>query len=388
MQHPDEGTIHAWLDGALSPEEAAGVEAHVNECAQCQSAVAEARGFIAASSRILTALDNVPRGVVPAAQPKRGIAPWVWRVAATVLVVAAGTLVVVRRTGVNQSLSANAPFRAVQRSTDSSRNSESAASPFPAATAAAPSIQRAETSRVLHDAPAAAPRVAATRPADAAIGSDLKRDREQNQRDGKIAGSNIGVAERSEAARAAAPPPAMAPTSPAALPQRFGGVLGNVTATGAASAVNAADMAVVAGQSGVRAVGNRRASGQKITLYEVAPGDTVELAEEATQVQLQAAVATGASAARRMSSQPNMQTAQRATGKVSSSNADASAPPPAPPAAAPTPAPSVNRITWTNSAGRVVKLSGRHTPAELEQIRRRIELLREASRADSVKKNR
>src|SRR4051812_15280360 len=163
MQHPDEGTIHAWLDGALSPEEAAGVEAHINECAQCQSAVAEARGFIAASSRILTALDNVPRGVVPAAQPKRGIAPWVWRVAATGLVVAAGTLVVVRRTGVNQSLSANAPFRAVQRSTDSSRNSESAASPFPATTAA-PSIQRAETSRALHDAPPAAPRVAATRP--------------------------------------------------------------------------------------------------------------------------------------------------------------------------------------------------------------------------------
>jgi anti-sigma factor RsiW len=31
MQHPDEGTIHAWLDGALSPEEAARVEAHANE---------------------------------------------------------------------------------------------------------------------------------------------------------------------------------------------------------------------------------------------------------------------------------------------------------------------------------------------------------------------
>ncbi|HEY4670794.1 MAG TPA: hypothetical protein VIG78_01915 [Gemmatimonadaceae bacterium] len=150
--------------------------------------------------------------------------------------------------------------------------------------------------------------------------------------------------------------------------------------------MSAGDMAVVAGQSGVRAVGNRRAIGQKITLYEVAPGDTVELAEEATQ-ELEAAVVTGA-VAQRMSGQQNMKTAQRATGKISSSNADASAPPPAPPAAAPTPAPSVNRITWTDSAGRVVKLSGRHTPAELEQIRRRIELLREASRADSVKKNR
>ena len=50
IQHLDEGTIHSWLDGALSADEAARVEAHVKECAQCQAAVAEARGFIAASS--------------------------------------------------------------------------------------------------------------------------------------------------------------------------------------------------------------------------------------------------------------------------------------------------------------------------------------------------
>src|SRR5213080_2198802 len=96
MQHLDEGTIHSWLDGALSPEEAARVEAHVKECPQCAAAVAEARGFIAASSRILTALDNAPRGVIPAAAPKRRIDPLVWRIAATLLVVAGGTLVVAR----------------------------------------------------------------------------------------------------------------------------------------------------------------------------------------------------------------------------------------------------------------------------------------------------
>ena len=65
MQHLDEGTIHAWLDGQLPREEAAQVEAHVAECRQCADAVAEARGLIAASSRILTALDSVPREVVP-----------------------------------------------------------------------------------------------------------------------------------------------------------------------------------------------------------------------------------------------------------------------------------------------------------------------------------
>ena len=60
MQHLDEGTIHAWLDGALSPDEAAAVERHAAECAACSALVAEARGLVAASSRILTALDAAP----------------------------------------------------------------------------------------------------------------------------------------------------------------------------------------------------------------------------------------------------------------------------------------------------------------------------------------
>jgi anti-sigma factor RsiW len=60
MQHLDEGTIHAWLDGALAPNEASASEAHVATCEQCARAVAEARGLIAASSRILGALDEVP----------------------------------------------------------------------------------------------------------------------------------------------------------------------------------------------------------------------------------------------------------------------------------------------------------------------------------------
>ena len=103
MSHPDEGTIHGWLDGALPAGEAAAVEAHLAECGECRAAVAEARGLIAASSRILGALDNVPAGVVPKsdhlsplierlrAAPARTAMPvkrWplqVWAVAATVV---------------------------------------------------------------------------------------------------------------------------------------------------------------------------------------------------------------------------------------------------------------------------------------------------------------
>lgn len=69
MPHLDEGTVHSWLDGALPPDEAARAEAHVASCAACSAMVAEARGLIAAASRILTALDDVPGQVVPSAAP-------------------------------------------------------------------------------------------------------------------------------------------------------------------------------------------------------------------------------------------------------------------------------------------------------------------------------
>ena len=65
--HLDEGEIHAWLDGALSPAESAWAAAHVESCPACAASVAEARGLIAATTRILTALDDVPGGVLPGA---------------------------------------------------------------------------------------------------------------------------------------------------------------------------------------------------------------------------------------------------------------------------------------------------------------------------------
>jgi Putative zinc-finger len=103
--HLDEGEIHAWLDGALPAAEGARVAAHLEGCAECAAAVAEARGFIAAASRILTALDEVPGGVVPASGARgrrawwRG-GGWPVRVAAGIVVAAIGTLAIVRRVDV------------------------------------------------------------------------------------------------------------------------------------------------------------------------------------------------------------------------------------------------------------------------------------------------
>ena len=66
MQHLDEGTIHAWLDGALSTEESTGIESHVRACTACAEQVADARGIIAGATRIVSSLDVVRGDVIPA----------------------------------------------------------------------------------------------------------------------------------------------------------------------------------------------------------------------------------------------------------------------------------------------------------------------------------
>jgi hypothetical protein len=90
--HIDEGMAHAWLDGQLSADDAARVEAHIAGCGACAARVAEARGFVAASSRILTGLDDVPGRVVTRARPRVRI--WQVRAAAAVVVVALGAAAV------------------------------------------------------------------------------------------------------------------------------------------------------------------------------------------------------------------------------------------------------------------------------------------------------
>ena len=104
MQHLDEGTIHAWLDGALPADEAESVAKHVDECRECAANVAEARGMIVAAGNIVSALDHVRGGVIPAPSMPAASQHSIWRrlrftparaaLAATLLVAVASLLTV------------------------------------------------------------------------------------------------------------------------------------------------------------------------------------------------------------------------------------------------------------------------------------------------------
>lgn len=96
-EHLDEGVVHAWLDGQLSATDAARIESHIAGCADCAAMVAEARGFVAASSRILTGLDGVPARVVPRSRSRARI--WQVRAAAAMIVVALGAAAVLSDPG-------------------------------------------------------------------------------------------------------------------------------------------------------------------------------------------------------------------------------------------------------------------------------------------------
>jgi anti-sigma factor RsiW len=392
MQHLDEGTIHSWLDGALAPDEAARVEAHVGECPECAAAVAEARGFIAASSRILTALDNAPRGVIPVAASKRRVDPIVWRVAATLLVVAAGTLAVFRSGGRNAEISST--------SRDTSATTITAVAPAvpgPDETAktiaeTAPPITRSEN-------PPRNTAIAGTRPTAEPTEKGLERRRATDAAGATkqtLAAAPPSVSDFGKT-RAAAPQPNMPARENAAAGQVSGVTAGQISpSSGYLNAEPAPPRILIRGNSSLltardsvtavtplKIVGTRRQIGARVTLYEVAPNDTVTLTE-LLSMQLSAVVTTdmptapqeGRAAKSSAAAPPQQQ--QRADAVVAN-------PRPAPVTAVET-ANGVTTITWTDATtGGVLRLSGRIPAAQLQVIKFRIEQARAAAAAAARK---
>ncbi|HYL20811.1 MAG TPA: zf-HC2 domain-containing protein [Gemmatimonadales bacterium] len=53
MSHVDDGTLHAYLDGELSPPEAQSIEAHVAQCPACRTRLEEERALITRAGELL-----------------------------------------------------------------------------------------------------------------------------------------------------------------------------------------------------------------------------------------------------------------------------------------------------------------------------------------------
>lgn len=360
MRHLDEGTIHSWLDGALSADEAARVEAHVAECPECATAVAEARGFIAASSRILTALDHVPRGVVPAASPVKWYNRAAWRAVAAVLVVAVGSLVVVknsdRKAAVSPTVidSAGASQATVtQPQVVGTSSAATAAHKLEAPASVKPFTPNTHSSGV---ALAGKPTAEAAFSGKAVPGAAPTKGVTPEQARDETVGATID--------RNAAAPPQVAGALMAAPKKVVSSVEAGVSMMDAAASE----------QPQLKVVDTPRVLGARVTLYEVAPGDTVTFTE-VLNVQLNAVVTTGVSSA-----EPQ---GRRSMGK------SAAAAPTRAPAPSPTVTPlqvevvnGVTTISWPDvTTGNMLKLSGRMSVERLKEIKRRIEQERAAAAA-------
>lgn len=272
--HVEEGTIHAWLDGEVPAREAATIEAHVASCAACAAAVAEARGLMAASSRILGALDEVPAGVtptiakVPTPGPVRARRP-AWQrpqfaaAAATVIILAGSTVVFSR---------SNRTLQAPVAPTVAAEFSATRETPAPAPVAAAGKEEARAADRVRLDSPAASARQAApaptndsTRPAVSAAvvaaeakvsgrgvapettsvaEADVAKQRRAPLADAVVSTERQRLEGERRAQLAAAPPPATA-AARSATPEKP--VLNEVVATGASSAMTSRDASGGAG---------------------------------------------------------------------------------------------------------------------------------------------
>ena len=197
-EHLDEGTIHAWLDGELPPDESARVESAVDSCPECAALVAEARGLIAASSRILSSLDAVPAGVIPGssanvdqlaalrARRKAASRHW-WRdprfAAAASLILVAGVSSLVWRSSTTEP--------AVTR-IDMAADSVQLA-PAPTAVANAPASRPTEPSAVTREAPARAEKTEASLKAASPPALDVRARAASSSKTDSAAAQNVAT---------------------------------------------------------------------------------------------------------------------------------------------------------------------------------------------------
>ncbi len=364
MQHPDEGAIHTWLDGELSPDGAAELDAHVAECSECAVAVAEARGFIAGSSRIVSALDIVPGDVIPTAAPIATPRKRSWygstqfRAAAAVFFVAGASLLLFRdgreakmATVMDSRVAESAPVEQAARALNGANQAKDETS---AANAVESQLDRQGARSEKREANSTALAQTATGAGSATGATGVaKESAESNSRkfsDRPITGAPVATA------KVAAPPPGP-PRGPTALERMRADTSrtqpGKVIVTGVASTVDAVVAASPAPVAPLRVV-RADTVGEKVrTTFDVSPGVEVTLTE--TRV----ADALAASTAQRQLAVPMSRRAPGGPSRAASAPiADAV---------------RVDSVSWVSAvSGRSYVLSGRLTKEQLTVLRSRL----------------
>jgi Putative zinc-finger len=382
MQHLDEGTIHAWLDGELPLAEREAAEAHVAQCDQCAAAVAEARGFIAASSRILLALDAVPGGVLPSTGQSpskaasradtrftlpRAMRSRAWMAVAAVLVLSTATAIAIRPRK-------NEPLAkvALQDKASASR----AAAPVEAPSVGA-STGGAPTVPAPLEKPQAMTRVAAT---DAKVRARSNKELARATPERKDTGREEADSAAMMLAEAAPAAPAAKSEPPTRVPESLRSPVstGNLKAsTHDSSAANAlAGQATAAlpdstrtrrplALSEVVVTGEGIATSNEKLGAAVAPSEAPQFVSRSSAVEGADTIVTTVYTVRGESvtliERPSARDeVRRATDASFSDQVTAKARDAAP----------VNSITWSDSAGRTRTLRGAMSQAELQRVKR------------------
>lgn len=221
MPHPDEGLIHAWLDGELDAAEAARVEALVASDADWAAAAAEARGLIAASARIVAALDRVPANVIPKAAPARSASRrWVWRAAAVVALMAGSAVVLERETPELPRPKADvaAPVTTPAVPAPSPRDSTASAVAAPKAKQQPSAAANVAAAKKLQDRKS---ELAEPKPAEAALDKDVAAATGDLRANAARAANAPMAAARSSVQSSARGAPAAAPAAQGFAPERL-----------------------------------------------------------------------------------------------------------------------------------------------------------------------
>ena len=158
MKHADEGQLHAYLDGELSPAEVTELERHISVCAPCRALLTEARGFLTESDSLVLALD-MPVAAKPYRAPRR--IPYSTLAWAAMVILALGTGYALRP-ALGPKEAANAirvpqePSAPIIAAAPAVTPSADAATNTPSTPAPRPERQGARTNAKVSEAPSAA----------------------------------------------------------------------------------------------------------------------------------------------------------------------------------------------------------------------------------------